>query len=187
VGVARAFLREGWRLLVRAMHLAGTRAVFFVCLLLAITTSFGAVRTLWFSFSGALAEGVVVRQLEEWSADWTGPEPGVPGAASIQTAAATRTYRAVVAFTDGGRSYEVLAQLRSTVHLYPLGSKVDVVYPAGEPGRARLRPELPDFWSQAGLLLMATMLGAGTAYAWWKAVRKRAAQRTRARVVNAAS
>jgi hypothetical protein len=61
--------------------------------------------------------------------------------------------------------------------MYPLGSKVDVVYPAGQPQRARLRPELPDFWTQAGLLLVATMLGAGAGYFWWLLIRRRVARR----------
>ena len=166
------------------MHLLGSRTVFFICLLLSITTAFSAARTLWFSFSGRLAEGVVVREIEELTADWA-PPASATAQAPLQTATATRVYRAVVRFQDGGQSYDVAAQIRSTARLYALGTKVDVVYPAGAPGRARLRPELPDFWSQAGLLLMATTLGAGTAYGWWKAAKKRAIRRRR--VVSAGS
>ncbi|MCX6551281.1 MAG: hypothetical protein NTY02_09820 [Acidobacteria bacterium] len=140
--VPRAFFREGRRLLVRAMHVLGSRTLFVV------------------------------------SADWTDPGAAVPGA-PIQTAAATRLYRAVVAFQDGGRGFEVLARMRSTVQIYPTGTKVDVVYPRGQPGRAQLRPELADFWSQASVLLMATILGAGTAYGWWTSTRRRAARRRR--------
>ena len=128
-----------------------------------------------------MAEGLVVREVEELTADWSAPEPGTPRP-PVQTATATRVYRAIVRFQDNGRSFEVPAQLRSTARLYPVGTKVDVVYPAGAPGRAKLRPELPDFWSQAGLLFMATVLGAGTVYGWWQSARKRAARRRR--VVN---
>jgi hypothetical protein len=189
--VARSFFREGQRLLVRAIHLLGSRTVFFVCLLLALTTAFGAVRELWFSRTGLVVEGVVVREVEELTADWTAPTPSSASAAAspgVQTAAATRVYRAVVRFRDKGRPFdwhEVPAQLTSTARLYPVGTKVDVLYPAGAPGLAKLRPELPDIWSQAGLLLMATVLGSGTLYGWWKSARKRAARRRR--VVNGAS
>jgi hypothetical protein len=82
-----------------------------------------------------------------------------------------------VAFQTGGKSYEVVASARATVHLYPLGSKVDVVFPPGRPERAQLGPELPDFFVQAGLLLVATMVGAGSGYTWWKLALKRAARR----------
>lgn len=178
----RTFFAEGRRLFVRAMHLLGSRTVFFVCLLLAITTALSTARTLWFSFSGIVAQGLVVREVEELTADWSVPAatatPASAGAA-VQTAPAARVYRAVVRFQDGNAFHEVLAELRSTARLYPLGSKVDVVYPRGAPERARLRPELPDFWSQAGVLLMATVLGAGTAYGWWRSARKRAVRRRR--------
>jgi len=181
--VARSFFREGQRLLVRAIHLLGSRAVFFVCLLLAVTTAFGAARTLWFSMTGLVVEGLVVREVEELTADWTAVAPS-PAAASpgVQTAAATRVYRAVVRFRDSGRPFdwhEMPAQLTSTARLYPVGTKVDVVYPAGAPGLATLRPELPDVWAQAGLLFMATVLGTGTVYGWWKSAKKRAARRRR--------
>jgi hypothetical protein len=182
--VTRSFFDEGRRLLLRGMHLLGTRTAIVLALLLAIGTGAGAARNLW-SFSGTIAEGVVVRQMEELSADWREQAALPMGARApgIQTAAATRLYRAVVTFTDGGKSFDVLSGLRGTVHIYPLGSKVDVVFPPGQPNRARLRPELPDFWTQAGLLLIATVLGAGTAHSWWTLARRRAARR---RVVKAA-
>lgn len=175
------FFREGRRLLVRAMHLLGSRTVFFVCLLLAITTAFGAARTLWFAMAGRVAEGLVVREVSELTADWTKPA-AESTAPPLQTATATRVYRAIVRFESEGKAYEVASQLSSTARLYPVGTKVDVVYPAGAPSRAKLRPELPDFWSQAGVLLMATVLGAGTLWGWWRSARKRAARRRR--VVN---
>jgi hypothetical protein len=182
--VTRSFFDEGRRLVLRGMHLLGTRTAIVLALLLAIGTGVGAARNVWLSF-GTIAEGVVVRQIEELSADWRAQVPLPSGARDpgIQTAAATRLYRAVVTFKDGDRSFDVLSGLRGTVHIYPMGSKVDVVFPPGRPNRARLRPELPDFWAQAGLLLIATMLGAGTAHSWWKLARRRAARR---RVVNSA-
>jgi hypothetical protein len=182
--VTRSFFDEGRRLLLRGMHLLGTRTVIVLALLLAIGTGVGAARNLWL-FSGTIAEGVVVRQKEELSADWRERAALPMGARDpgIQTAAATRLYRAVVTFKDGDKSFDVLSGLRGTVHIYPMGSKVDVVFPPGQPNRARLRPELPDFWTQAGLLLIATVLGAGTAHSWWMLARRRWAQR---RVVKAA-
>ncbi len=178
--MAGTFLREGRRLLLGGLHLLGSRAVVALGLLLAMVAGTGAARNLWLSFTGTTVDGTVVRQLEELSADWRGGTPTPLGAAraGIQAATAERLYRAVVAFQDGGKSYEVVANLRATVHLYPLGSKVDVVFPPGKPERARLRPELPDFWLQAGLLLVATMIGAGSGYTWWKlALRRRARRR----------
>ena len=166
------------------MHLLGSRTVFFVCLLLSITTAVSTARTLWFSMTGQVVEGLVVREVEELTADFAAPEPGTPHPA-VQTAAAARLYRAIGRFQDSGRSFEVPAQLRSTARRYPVGTKVDVVYPSGEPGRAKLRLELPDFWSQAGLLLMATVLGAGALFGWWRSARSRAARRRR--VVNRAA
>lgn len=170
------------------MHLLGTRTAVVLGLLFAIGTGISAARNLWFSLSGTIVEGVVVRQVEEFAVDWR-DQASVPVAAraeGIQTAAAARLYRAVVSFKDGGRSFDVPAALRGTVQLYPLGSKVDVIFPPGRPNRARLRPELPDFWTQAGLLFMATVLGAGSGYSWWKLIRRRAAQRAaRRRVVKA--
>ncbi|HSP92599.1 MAG TPA: hypothetical protein VLN08_16910 [Vicinamibacterales bacterium] len=174
-----AFLREGRRLALGAMHLLGSRTLVALGLLLAILTGAGAVRNLWLWRTGATVQGVVVRQLEELAADWTGglPEPLGARRFGIQTTAATRVYRAVVEFQAGGASYEVIAGARATVHLYPLGSKVDVVFPPGRPERARLRPELPDIWVQAGLLFLSTVVGAGSGYTWWKLALRRAARR----------
>lgn len=188
--MARAFFSEGRRLLLRGLHLLGSRTIIVLCLLLATTTAIGSARNLWLLFSGTVAEGIVVRQLEELAVDWRRPAPGTLGqaGAGIQMAAAERLYRAVVNFKDGGRSFDVLADVRATVHIYPLGSKVDVLFPRGRPDRARLRPELPDFWTQAGLLLIATVLGAGAGYSWWTLARRRwARRRGRQRVVNAGS
>jgi hypothetical protein len=167
------------------MHLLGSRTVVMLGLALAIVTGTGAARNLWLSFTGITAEGVVVRQLEELAVDWRDALSG-PLARSqtgIQTAPARRVYRAVVDFKAGEKSYEVIATARATVHLYPLGSKVDVVFPPGRPERARLKPELPDFWGQAGLLFVASLVGAGSGYTWWKLATMRAARR---RVVNPA-
>jgi hypothetical protein len=148
-------------------------------LLVAVMSGTGAARNLWFSFSGATTSGVVVRQREELSVNWRDELPGPLGKArsGIQMAAAERVYRAVVDFEADGKSYEVVAAARAPVHLYPLGSKVEVVYPPGRPERARLRPELPDFWVQAGLLFIATMVGAGSGYLWWTLAVRRAGRR----------
>jgi hypothetical protein len=161
------------------MHLLGSRTVVMLGLALAIVTGTGAARSLWLRFSGAEVQGVVVRQMEELAVDWRDGQPNPLGTpeSGIEIAAAERVYRAVVAFQTGGKSYEVVASARATVHLYPLGSKVDVVFPPGRPERARLGPELPDFFVQAGLLLVATMVGAGSGYTWWKLALKRAARR----------
>ena len=157
----------------------GSRTVVGMGMLLALVTGIGAGRNLWISFSGTTAEGIVVRQIEELAADWPGASAGAggDGRGGVETAAAQRVFRAVVAFQDGSRSYEVTASARAIVHLYPLGSKVDVVYPRGRPERARLRPELPDFWIQAGVLLVSTLLGAGSGYLWWKLAIRRLARR----------
>jgi hypothetical protein len=166
------------------MHLLSSRTVFFIALLLSISTAFSAAQTLWFLQTATVVEGRVVREVEELTAEWASPVSALtrPG---VQTATAVRVYRAIVQFQDTGHSFDVAAQLRSTARLYPVGTKVDVAYPAGKPGRAKLRPELPDFWSQAGLLLMATVLGVGTAYGWLNSAKKRVARRRR--VVNGAS
>jgi hypothetical protein len=154
-------------------------------LLLAMVTGAGAARNLWLSFSGTTVDGVVVRQIEELSVNWRDELPGPLGKqqAGIQTAAAERVFRAVVEFQAGGAAHEVMANARARVHLYPLGTKVDVVFPPGRPERARLKPELPDFWVQAGILFAATLVGAGSGYTWWKLAVRRARRR---RVVKAA-
>jgi hypothetical protein len=176
--VAREFLREGRRLALRAIHVLGSRTVVMLGLALAIVTGSAAAKDLWLSF-GATAEGVVVRQLEELSVDWREELPGplARNRTGIQTAPAKRVYRAVVDFMADGKAYEVVANARASVQLYPLGSKVDVVFPPGKPERARLRPELPDFWVQAGLLFIATLVGAGSGYTWWKLALRRVARR----------
>ena len=181
--MAGAFLREGRRLILRGLHLLGSRTVVGLGLMLAVMTGTGAARNLWMAFTGTRVDGVVVRQIEELSADWSAGAPSAGGTGGgPQTAPAERVYRAVVEFQDSGRAYEVMANARAVVHLYPLGTKVEVVYPPGKPERARLRPELPDFWMQAGLLLAATLLGAGSGYTWWRLVLRRSARR---RVVKA--
>ncbi|MFO7692789.1 MAG: hypothetical protein R6V57_06885 [Vicinamibacterales bacterium] len=173
------FLREGRRLALRGLHLLGSRTAVMLGLLLAMVTGAGAARNVWLSFTGTTVDGVVVRQLEELSVNWRDELPGPLGTrqSGIQTAAAERVYRAVVEFQAGGVAHEVVANARATVHLYPLGSKVDVVFPPGRPERARLKPELPDFWVQAGLLFLATMVGAGSGYTWWMLARRRALRR----------
>ena len=184
--MTRSFLHEGRRLVLRGLHLLGSRTAIMLGLFLAIVTGAGAARNLWFYRTGTTVEGVVVRQLEELSVDWRNDLPGPLGTqqSGIQTAAAERVYRAVVEFQVGNATHEVVANARATVHLYPLGSKVDVIFPPGMPERARLRPELPDFWMQAGILFAATLVGTGSGYTWWKLAVRRA-RRSR-RVVKAA-
>ena len=148
-GVARAFFREGRRLFVRAMHLLGSRTVFFLGLLLAITT--GGRRR---------AEAVVVAHRHDrrgrggargggTDGRLAAPTARAAGARQpgIQTAAAERVYRGRGATS---RPAAVVRGARrncaGTARLYPLGTKVDVVFPPGKPGGRRLRPELPDFW-----------------------------------------
>ena len=185
MAVTRSFLREGRRLVLRGLHLLGSRTAVMLGLLLAMVTGAGAARNLWLSFTGTTVDGLVVRQIEELAVDWRNDLPGPLGSrqSGIQTAAAERVYRAVVEFQAGGAAHEVVANARATVHLYPLGTKVDVVFPPGRPERARLRPELPDFWVQAGILFAASLVGAGSGYTWWKLAVRRARRR---RVVKAA-
>ena len=179
MAVPRSLLSRATRLLLSAMHLVGSRTVVLAGLLLAVWTGYGAVRNLWFSLNGTEVTGVVTRQIEEFSADWKDGQPAPLGAnvAGIDLASAERRYRAVVQFGDGGRVFDVVSELRGPAQIYPTGSKVPVVYPPGRPERARLRSELPDGWMQSGLLLAATMLGAGSARLWWRLARRRARRR----------
>jgi len=149
----------------------GMRVVLLACLLVSATTVVGSWRNLWFAFSGVVAEGTVVRQVEELAADWN-DSATVTRTEGVQMAPARRLFRAIVEFQDSGRAYQVQAQALGPVHIYALGSHVDVVYSAGRPATAKLKPELPDFWTQAGFLLMGTMLGAGAVYWWWKLTRR---------------
>lgn len=167
------------------MHLLGSRTVVLLGLSLSIVTGAGAARNLWFVFSGTTAEGVVVRQHEELVADEKAQLPGPLNKAErgVWTMAAERVYRAVVEYQVGGKAYHVVADARARVHLYPLGTKVDVIFPRGRPEQARLAPELPDTWMQAGLLFVATVVGAGSGYTWWKLAVRRMARR---RVVKSA-
>ena len=82
--------------------------------------------------------------------------------------------RTVESWNPYRRMFDVVSELRGPAQIYPTGSNVRVVYPPGRPERARLRPELPDGWMQSGLLLAATMLGAGSARLWWRLARRRA-------------
>ena len=179
MAVPRSLLSRATRLLLSAMHLVGSRTVVLAGLLLAVWTGYGAVRNLWFSLNGTEVTGVVTRQIEEFSADWKDGQPAPLGAnvAGIDLASAERRYRAVVQFGDGGRVFDVVSELRGPAQIYPTGSNVPVVYPPGRPERARLRSELPDGWMQSGLLLAATMLGAGSARLWWRLARRRARRR----------
>lgn len=151
----------------------GLRIVLLGCLLVSATTVMSAWRNLWFAFSGVTVEGLVVRQAEELAADWDDPSAG-KRISGVQMAPARRLYRAIIEFKERERTYSIEAQARGPVHIYPLGSHVDIVYARGRPSGAKLKPELPDFWTQAGYLLIGTMLGVGAVYWWWKLIRRRA-------------
>jgi hypothetical protein len=169
--VAHVFLREGRRLLWRLLGVLGTRAVIAVCLLFAAGVAVPAFQQLWFASRATAVDAFVVRQEAELAADWTAAAPG-NGREPVM-APARRLYQAVLQFTVGGRTYEVFAARRGPVHLYPVGSKEVVLFPAGQPNLARLRAEVPEFWTQAGLLLMGTVVGAGTVRWWWRMSRTR--------------
>jgi hypothetical protein len=177
--VARTFLARSRRIAFTIAHVLGSRTVVVLGLILAAWTGYGAAKSLWLVLSGRIAEGVVVWQIEELPSDFPGAAPPSPDGKVQGTGMteAQRLYRAVVRFEDGGRSFDVAAQASAHVRLYPTGSKVDVIFPPGRPDRARLRSELPDSWAQAGLLLVATMLGAGSARLWWRLARRWTARR----------
>jgi hypothetical protein len=150
----------------------GLRLALLGCLLVSVTAVVGASRNLWFEFHGVLVEGVVVRQAEELAADW-GDQSAATSTRGVMTAPARRVYRAIVEFKSGGNTYSTEAQARGPAYLYPAGSHVDVVFAPGRPEGAKLKPELPGFWTQAGYLLLGTMLGVGAAYWWWKLIGRR--------------
>ncbi len=176
--MAHVFLREGRRLAWRLLGVLGTRAVIAVCLLFAAGVAIPAFRQLWFASRATAADAFVVRQEAELEADWSAGT-GRSGREPVLAPART-VYQAVLEFSVGGHTYEVYATRRGPVHVYPVGSKEVVLFPAGEPTKARLRAEVPDFWTQAGLLLMGTVVGAGTVRWWWTMSRKRQRFRRRA-------
>lgn len=168
--VARLFWREGRRLVWRILGVLGPRALIAVCLLLAISTAINAWRSLSFAARGAVVNGVVVRQEEKLLADWRRADAS--RADGLRMTSAQRVFQAVVEFKLGDRTYEILSQQRGPDDVYPLGSKQAVVVPLGRPAHARIRAELPDFWSQAGLLLMGTVIGAAAIRWWWSMARR---------------
>jgi hypothetical protein len=150
----------------------GLRIVLVGCLLASATTVISAWRNLWFAFGGVTADGRVVRQVEELAANWDDPS-AAKKASGLQLAPARRLYRAIVEFEIGENTYSVAAQASGPVHIYPVGSHLDVVFARGRPESAKLRAELPDFWIQAGFLLIGTVLGAAAVYWWWKLISRR--------------
>jgi hypothetical protein len=168
--VAWLFWREGRRLVLRLLGVLGTRVLIAVCLLLAVSTAVNSLRILWFDARGVVIDGIVVRQEEELLADWRGADDA--RARGLRMTSAQRVFRAVVEFKLGERTYEVLSQQRGPQQVYPLGSKAAIVVPIGRPADARIRAELPDFWTQAGLLLMSTVIGAATVRWWWSMARR---------------
>lgn len=182
--VATVFLREGRRLVLRLFGVLGTRAVIAVCLFVAVSVSVGAWRHLWTAARASAADGTVIRQIETLSVDWDSARPGPT--AGVQMAPASRTFRAVVGFTAGGKTYEVTSARQSAVQLYPTGSSVRVAYPNDHPERAWIQAEAPDAWAQAGLLLMGTIVAAGAVQWWWWLAKRRPRFRRRARATEAA-
>jgi hypothetical protein len=168
--VARSFWREGRQLVLRIVGVLGTRVLIAVCLLLAVSTAMSAWLSLSFAARGAVVDGVVVRQEEELLADWRGADAS--RADGLRMTSAQRVFRAVIEFKVGERTYQVFSQQRGPDDVYPLGSKQAVVVPPGRPAHARIRAELPDFWTQAGLLLMSTVIGAATLRWWWSMARR---------------
>lgn len=159
----------------------GLRAALLWFLYISVTTVTGAWGPLRFAMSGVEVEGLVVRQAEELVADASPRQAGGAGnqaapagaRGAVQLVQAQKLYRAIVEFRHGDRTYQVASAERGPVHLYALGSHVRLIYPAGRPEAARLKPELPSFYVQAGFLLLGTLLGAASLYWWWKLFRRR--------------
>jgi hypothetical protein len=177
------FLREGRRLVLRLFGVLGTRALIAACLFIAVSVSAGAWRNLWMITRATAVDGIVLRQIEELSADWAAAKPGP--AVGVRMTQANRTFKAVVGFKADGKAYEVASAQRSPVQLYATGSSVRVAYPVGQPGRAWIQAEAPDAWPQAGLLLMGTIVAAGAVQWWWWLAKRRPRFRRRARVAQA--
>ena len=149
----------------------GLRLVLLYFLYVSVTIVAGAWGQLRFAMSGVVAEGLVVRQAEELVADAS--PAGTAGKPGVQLVKAQKLYRAIVEFREGERTFAVASAERGPVHLYALASHVDVIYPSGRPQDARLKPELPSFYLQAGMLFLGTLFGAASLYWWWKLFRRR--------------
>ncbi len=140
-------------------------------LLLGLSAIVPAWRTLWFAATGDVVEGVVVRQDEVLRGEWE-ERSGTQERGGPAVGTARLLLRALVEFEDDGRVHRVEARAMAPSAIYPVGSKVVVVYPRGRPERAQLRPELPDPWLQAGWLLAGTFLVGWAVYWWWLTVRR---------------
>jgi len=159
----------------------GLRLVLLYFLYVSVTIVTGAWGQLRFAMTGMVAEGLVVRQAEELVAatpparagSAAATSPGTAGRPGVQLVEAQKLYRAIVEFRDGDRTYAVTSAERAPVHLYALASHVEVIYPPGRPQTARLRPELPSVYLQAGMLFLGTLFGAASLYWWWKLFRRR--------------
>ena len=123
----------------------------------------GAVRNLWLWRTGATVQGVVVRQMEELAADWTGELPGPLGArqSGIQTAAAKRVYRAVVEFQAGER--EVRGDCRRPGDGAPLSARFEGGrrVPAGQAGAGPAQTRAAGFLGAGRNALLSSLVGAG--------------------------
>ena len=175
--MVQAFVREGYRLLVRLIRVLGPRLVIAACLLLCAVVVIRTWQALWFVARSSAVSGTVVRQEEIWEADWQRTAVATDGGPRM--ARARRLFQSVVSFTFDGREYELVSERRGLAHVYPIGTTQVVVFPPGEPQRARLRAELPEFWAQAGMLLMGTVLAAGALRWWWRTARRRRPRFTR--------
>jgi hypothetical protein len=170
--VSRSFLGEGRRVVLRLFGVLGTRAVIVICLLVSASVAMGAWRNLWMGARGTAVAGIVVRQDVTLSVD-PGDADSAAGASGPSTVSARRLFQAVVEFNVGDRVHHVRAREAAPVHLYPLGSTQVVVFMPDRPADARLMNELPDMWTQALLLLMATVIGAGAVKWWWWLAKRR--------------
>jgi hypothetical protein len=168
--VPRTFLAEGRRLVLRVFGVLGTRAIIVVCLLASASVAIGAWRNLWMTARGTAVDGTVVQQAELLSADFA--KGASDHAAGPELVTAKRMYQAVVEFKVGDKAYRIRSQRLAPVHVYPLASSQVVVFYPDHPHDARLRAELPDIWSQAALLLMGSLIGAGTLRWWWWLARR---------------
>jgi len=160
----------------------GLRIVFLWFLYVAVILVADSWRQLQYTVGGVVADGVVVRQIEEVvtveavpaQAPKDGPgKPAQPAKPGFEVVSAHRYFRAMVEFIDRDRSYRIGSEARGETPVYPTGSHVDVAYPRNRPADAKLRAELPNVWAQAGFLLMGTVLGAAALYWWWKLLRRR--------------
>jgi hypothetical protein len=77
------------------------------------------------------------------------------------------SYYAVVSFTTGKGTFTITSWDSGTnTALYPTGSQVTVVYPPGQPEKARLQPEISGFRGLFGPLMLVVFGGALIGTSW---------------------